>query len=79
MVLTSYELRSKDKIPNTRTYVFFLSSLTKQKHVSSLRVWRLGYAAVTIACGVACNGGRLDSEKLSAVWRLTTHKEARVW
>jgi hypothetical protein len=91
MVLTSYELRSSDKIPNTRTCVFFLSLPEPSKNTSLfifilflifflfLRVRRLGCDAVTIVCGVACDGRKLDSEKLFAAWWLTAHLKAGVW
>jgi hypothetical protein len=63
----------------TNFFFFLNQAKTRLFFLLFLRVWRLGYDAVTIACGVASDGGRLDSEKLSMAWCLTAHLEARVW
>jgi hypothetical protein len=72
-------IKSQTQGPVFSFFLFLNQAKTRIFFLLFLRVRRLGCDAVTIVCGVVCDGGKLDSEKLFAAWWLTAHLEAGVW
>jgi hypothetical protein len=57
-------IKSQTQGPVFSFFLFLNQAKTRIFFLLFLRVRRLGCDAVTIACGVVCDGGKLDSEKL---------------